>query len=131
MPMPHWWGQINKRVFNPKAVLNGKWEVITHVGRSSGKTYRTPLGSWKVDGTRVFVLVYGSRSDWVQNILTSGHATLETGGQVEELGSPRIISGPEVRAILNGPYKLPPRFLKVDEYLQMDILTRDEIAIAG
>jgi len=130
MPMPHWWAeQINKRFFNPKALVSGNWEVITHVGRSSGKTHRTPLASWEVDGTRVFVIVYGSRSDWVQNILSSGRATLETGGQTEELGSPRLISGAAARSLLAdrdlvGGDKLPPRFLRIDEYLQMDILSR-------
>lgn len=24
MPMPLWWGQINKRVFNPRGLRNGK-----------------------------------------------------------------------------------------------------------
>jgi deazaflavin-dependent oxidoreductase (nitroreductase family) len=134
MPMPHWWAEkINKRFFNPKALVNDKWEVITHVGRSSGKTHRTPLASWEVDGTRVFVIVYGSSSDWVQNILSSGRATLETGGQIEELGSPRLISGATTQSLLagrdlSGLAKLPPRFLRIDEYLQMDILSRQPAA---
>lgn len=132
MPMPLWWGQINKRLFNPRALVNGKWEVINHVGRSSGRAYRTPLGSWEVDGTRVFVLVYGSRSDWVQNILASGEAMLETrDGQVEVLGSPRIIPGATIRGVLSDVYALPPKFLKVEEYLQMDILSRQAIAATG
>jgi deazaflavin-dependent oxidoreductase (nitroreductase family) len=131
MPMPHWWAErLNKRIFNPRALVNGKWEVITHVGRSSGKTHRTPLGSWEVDGTRVFVIVYGSQSDWVQNILNSGRATLEVGGQIEELGSPRLLSGATARGLLDTRDKLPPGFLKIDEYLQMDILTRQP-ATAG
>lgn len=132
MPMPHWWAElINKRIFNPRALVNGKWEVITHVGRSSGKTHRTPLGSWEVDGTRVFVIVYGSQSDWVQNILSSGSATLEVGGQIEELGSPRLLSWATAQGLLGGREKLPPGFLKIDEYLQMDILSRQPAATAG
>ena len=132
MPMPHWWAELlNKRIFNPRALVNGKWEVITHVGRSSGETHRTPLGSWEVDGTRVFVIVYGSQSDWVQNILSSGRATLEVGGQIEALGSPRLLSGATARGMLDGRDKLPPRFLKIDEYLQMDILSRQPAATVG
>lgn len=134
MPMPRWWAeQLNKRFFNPKALVSENWDVITHVGRSSGKTHRTPLGSWEVDGTRVFVIVYGSRSDWVQNILSSGRASLETSGQIEELGSPRLISGAAARSLLagrdlTGHDKLPPRFLRIDEYLHMDILSRQPAA---
>lgn len=131
MPMPLWWGQINKRLFNPRALVNGKWEVINHVGRLSGRAYRTPLASWEVDGTRVFVLVYGSKSDWVQNVFSSGEARLETNGQVEELGSPRIIPGATIRDMLSDAFALPPKFLKVEEYLQMDIVSRREMAALG
>lgn len=121
MPMPLWWGHINKRVFNPRALQSGKWAVITHVGRSSGKTYRTPLDAHHVDGTYVFILVYGSRSDWVQNILASGSATLEVGGEMVELASPRLIAKDVAWALLDGITKPPPEFLDVNEFLQMDV----------
>ena len=124
MPMPLWWGQINKRLFNPRALNSGKWDVITHVGRVSGETYRTPLDATEVDGNFLFIVVYGSRSDWVQNILASGSAILETGDEVVDLISPRLIRGRSARAKLEGVVTLPPRFLKVDEYLQMDISSR-------
>lgn len=125
MPMPLWWGHINKRLFNPRAIDSGKWDVITHVGRSSGKTHRTPLTAGEVDGTFVFIVVYGSKADWVQNIFASGSATLETGGEVIELAQPRLIPGETARAMLDGLVRLPPAFLKVNEYLQMDIASRE------
>jgi hypothetical protein len=50
VPMPRWWGQINKRVFNPRAIAGGKWPVLTHLGRVSGAMYRTPLDAHPVDG---------------------------------------------------------------------------------
>src|SRR3546814_20160772 len=59
MPMPRWWGHVNKRVFNPRAISSGKWPVLTHVGRTSGTTYRTPLDAYPVKGGYVFILVYG------------------------------------------------------------------------
>jgi len=125
MPMPHWWGQINKRIFNPRALENGKWDVINHMGRTSGKEYRTPLAATEIDGTFVFIVVYGSRSDWVQNILASGTATLETGHEVVELTRPRLIAGEVARPMLDGHVTLPPGFLKVDQYLQMDVVSRN------
>jgi deazaflavin-dependent oxidoreductase (nitroreductase family) len=124
MPMPLWWGQINKKFFNPRALQNGKWDVLTHVGRSSQKTYRTPLAASEVDGTFVFIVVYGSRSDWVQNVLTQGFATLETGDEVVDLVEPRLLPGEVARPMLDDHVKLPPGFLDVDEFLQMDIASR-------
>jgi deazaflavin-dependent oxidoreductase (nitroreductase family) len=91
--MPLWWGQINKRLFNPKALQNGKWKIINHVGRSSGRAYRTPLDAYEVDGTYVFILVYGPKSDWVRNVVASGQASLEVDDEIVELVSPRIVPG--------------------------------------
>lgn len=125
MPMPLWWGQINKKLFNPRALENGRWQILNHVGRSSGKPYRTPLAAYEIDGSYLFVLVYGSRSDWVQNLLASGSATLQDGDVLYALGSPRIIPAEEGRRLLDGSAKLPPAFLKIDEVLQMDIVSRE------
>lgn len=124
MPMPLWWGQINKRVFNPPALKNGKWQVINHVGRSSGRSYRTPLGAIEVDGGYLFILVYGARADWVQNILASGSATLEAGGEEVGLTSPRVIATAAAIDLVDERVKLPPGFLNVNEFLVMDKATR-------
>ena len=125
MPMPLWWGQINKRLFNPRALESGKWKVINHIGRSSGRHYRTPLDGFEVDGTYVFILVYGSRSDWVQNILASGSATLEANRELLELTSPRILPAATAWKILGE--KPNTAFVKVGECLQMDVASRRPI----
>ena len=119
MPMPLWWGQINKRVFNPRALRGGRWQVIHHVGRSSGAAYRTPLEAMPVDGGFVFTLVYGSRSDWVQNILAAGSARLEIDGDLVDLVDPKLITADEAFARLPPETKRPPKLLKIDEFLSM------------
>ena len=124
MPMPLWWGQINKRLFNPKALQNGKWKIINHVGRSSGRAYRTPLDAYEVDGTYVFILVYGPKSDWVRNVVASGQASLEVDDEIVELVSPRIVPGHTAWPMLEGVAKRPPGFLGIDEFLLMDIASR-------
>jgi len=124
MPMPLFWGKINKRVFNPRALTNGRWKILNHVGRSSGRLYRTPLDAYQVDDTYVFILVYGSRSDWVQNIMAEGTANLEAHGEMVDLVSPRLIPYDEAWSLLDGIAKRPPGFLRVDEFLQMDIASR-------
>ncbi|MGF1595335.1 MAG: nitroreductase/quinone reductase family protein [Acidimicrobiales bacterium] len=74
-----------------RLITSGGWPhvgnrpVIRHVGRSSGRPYRTPLEALPVDGGFIFTLVYGSRSDWVQNVLAAGEATLEVEGKVVDL----------------------------------------------
>jgi deazaflavin-dependent oxidoreductase (nitroreductase family) len=127
MPMPLWWGQVNKRIFNPRAIRNGKWAVIDHVGRVSGRLHRTPLDAYEIDGTFIFILVYGSKSDWVQNILASGHASLVIRGEKVELGAPRVIPETIAWPLLDGLAEPPPAFLNVNEFLQMDILRRTTV----
>lgn len=117
MPMPRWWGHVNKRVFNPRAIASGKWPVLTHVGRTSGRTYRTPLDAHPVDGGYLFVLVYGSGSDWVQNVLAAGSARLRVDGREVELTAPRLVDEDEAFQALPEGAARPPRILRITEFL--------------
>ena len=121
MPMPRWWGQINKRVFNPRELKRARRPVLTHVGRSSGTTYRTPLDAHPVEGGYLFVLVYGSKSDWVQNVLDAGHARLTVNGENVDLTRPRVVDEDEAWQALPPSAKRPPRLLRISEYLRMDL----------
>ena len=117
MPMPLWWGQINKRVFNPRALRSDKWQVIHHRGRSSGREFRTPLEAVPVDGGYVMTLVYCSRSDWVQNVLAAGSAKLEVDGKLVAVTDPELLTADEAFALLPAGTKRPPKLLKIDEFL--------------
>jgi deazaflavin-dependent oxidoreductase (nitroreductase family) len=121
MPMPRWWGQVNKRVFNPWELRRGVRPVMTHVGRTSGKTYWTPLDAHPVEGGYVFILVYGSESDWVRNVLEAGQARLMIGGEEVSLNRPRLIDEDEAWHALPDTVNRPPRFLRITEYLRMDL----------
>jgi deazaflavin-dependent oxidoreductase (nitroreductase family) len=122
MPMPKWWGQVNKRVFNPRAIASGGWPVLVHVGRVSGATYRTPLEAHPVDGGYLFVLVYGSRSDWVQNVLAAVGARLRVEGREVALAAPRLVGEDEAFRALPDEVARPPRLLRVTEFLRMDLV---------
>lgn len=118
--MPRWWTHINKRVFNPRELRRGQRPVLTHVGRRSGETYRTPLAAHDVDDGYVFALVYGSESDWVRNVLAAGHARLTVDGRDIELTAPRVIAEEDARQVIVDDERRPPGFLNVHEYLRMD-----------
>ncbi|HEX6355091.1 nitroreductase family deazaflavin-dependent oxidoreductase [Actinophytocola sp.] len=122
MPMPRWWGHINKRVFNPRAIASGRWPVLTHVGRASGRTFHTPLDAHPVDGGYVFVLVYGSGSDWVRNVLASGSARLRVDGKEVALATPRLVGEDEAFQALPDEVKRPPKLMRITEFLRMDLV---------
>lgn len=131
MPMPKWWGHINKRVFNPRAVAGGKWPVLTHVGRTSGTTYRTPLDAHPVEGGYLFVLVYGSGADWVRNILAAGSADLRVDGRDHTLTAPRLVDYAEFDEALPAHIARPPKLLRITEFLRMDLAPDPGTAATG
>lgn len=124
MPMPRWLAKINKRVFNPWELERGVRPALTHVGRTSGRTYRTPLDAHPVDGGYVFVLVYGSGADWVRNVLAAGRARLLVDGEEIDLTNPRLIDEAEASRTLPDTVRRPPGFLRITEYLRMDVAGR-------
>jgi len=96
MPLPRWLAHINKRVFNPIEVRRGARPVLTHVGRSSGKTYRTPLDAHRLPDGYLFIPLYGPRTDWVRNVLAAQGAQLSVDGRHIDLRAPRLVKKKEI-----------------------------------
>jgi len=46
--------------------------IVSHIGRKSGRTYRTPVNAFRTDGGYIIALTYGAQSDWVKNVMTAG-----------------------------------------------------------
>ena len=65
--------------------------------------------------------MYGSKSDWVQNVLAAGAASVTKDGETFELESPQVISKDEAWQHLPDTVQAPPEFLNVSEYLRMDL----------
>lgn len=120
MPYPRWLARVNKRIFNPSQIRKGKYPVVTHVGRTSGRTYETPLDAYPTKTGYVLVARYGPESDWVRNILATGTATLRVDGQDLALDSPRLISQEEALNELVSP-EPPADFTKAEDFLLMDL----------
>jgi deazaflavin-dependent oxidoreductase (nitroreductase family) len=121
MPVKPWVARVNKKVFNKIALKRDMYPVLTHVGRSSGKTYRVPLDAFAVDGGYIFILMYGSKSDWVRNVLAAGTALLAIDGDKVELGNPKLLAEDDAWSQMPPTIKPPPSFLRVDEFLKMDL----------
>ena len=121
MPLPRWLARINKRVFNPIEIRRGVRPVLIHVGRSSGKTYRTPLDAHPLPDGYLFIPMYGPRTDWVKNVLAAGAACLSIGGKEIELESPRVVKKRDVWPLLPATTKTPPGISGESKLLCMDI----------
>jgi len=88
--------QLNKHVLNPAVIRlvggkHGSAAVIGHTGRCSGKIYATPVVAlWVADGF-IIPLPYGTRVDWLRNVLAAKRATIRIRRETHEVSQPEII----------------------------------------
>ena len=76
------------------------WGLLTHVGRRTGRAYRTSLGVLAYGDGFLLPLGYGTQTDWYRNVMAAGTCELAWKGHTYQLERPEIISGPEVDALV-------------------------------
>jgi deazaflavin-dependent oxidoreductase (nitroreductase family) len=125
MHIPRFMRHVNRVVTNPLmgtfAWLVPPFAVIHHVGRRSGRGYRTPVVAFRSRGGFVVPMTYGRDVDWGRNLLAAG------GGEIEQMGSrtrtrnPRIVAFPDVEADV--PFVMRPVLRAADfpGYLRLDV----------
>lgn len=83
---------INPRQLRSAGTPGAYASVVRHRGRTSGRLYETPVGAVATDDGFVIGLVYGSRSNWLKNVLASGSATIVHEGHTYEVDRPEVVS---------------------------------------
>jgi deazaflavin-dependent oxidoreductase (nitroreductase family) len=71
------------------------WGLLTHVGRHSGRTYQTSLGTHTYGDGLLLPLGYGTHTDWYRNVMAAGTCTVAWKGRTYHLERPELIAGPE------------------------------------
>src|SRR5580692_10185611 len=86
--------RFNRRINNPiqrqYAWLLPPWAIVVHRGRKSGRVYRTPVDAFRSGDSLAVVILYGERSDWVQNVLAGG-AQVVRRGKTYDVTASRIV----------------------------------------
>ena len=122
MPIPMAIASFNKKVTNrvtrPFARHLPGFAVVIHRGRTSGRTYRTPVNVFREDHVYVFVMTYGPDVDWVRNVETAGSCDIETRGRMVHLVEPRRFTDP-TRRVVPAPVRTVLRLIDVDEFMSM------------
>jgi deazaflavin-dependent oxidoreductase (nitroreductase family) len=103
MPLPRALGRFNRlitnRILGPIVVHIPWFGRLGHVGRRSGRRYRTPLMAFERGDRWVIAMMYGIDTDWARNVLAAGHASLETGSRSVVLDAPRLVHDPSRRLV--------------------------------
>ena len=93
----HFNKRFTNRLTRPLAPHLPGFAVVVHKGRTSGRTYETPVNVFRRDGDFVIALTYGADSDWVQNVIAAGGCELVTRGHRYRLDGPQIVHDESVR----------------------------------
>lgn len=93
--------------------------LIRHVGRSSGRSYETPIGPFPTDGGFLVALPYGTRADWLRNVLAAGSATLVFDGETVEVDRPELVATSSVLDELPESEQKVLRTFGVEECLRL------------
>jgi deazaflavin-dependent oxidoreductase (nitroreductase family) len=105
----------------PVATRLPAFGVLTHVGRKTGRVYRTPINLFRRGDAYLFFLTYGSDVQWVKNVIAAGSCSVETGGRVVDLVEPELITDPELRPAPPLARFVERRIAGVTQYLRMRI----------
>jgi len=83
--------------------------LLTYRGRTSGRVYHLPINVFQRGDNFIFVLTYGSESQWVKNVLAAGECQLRVRGREVHLVEPELMVDPD--------WKLVPRPVQFIERL--------------
>jgi deazaflavin-dependent oxidoreductase (nitroreductase family) len=104
MPLPRALGRFNVRVTNRvlgPIVTRLPWYAwLEHVGRRTGRPYRTPIMVFRRGDRVVFAMTYGPDTDWARNVIAAGGAAIVgRDGRRVRFADPRIEHDPRRRLV--------------------------------
>lgn len=117
-----WLAKFNIAVTNRITSLFAGWlpgfGILTHVGRKSGRVYRTPVNVFRAPEGFIIALTYSSQSEWVKNVIAAGSCELETVGRKYQLVAPNVVRDP-TRRRFPVLVRLVLRVVGADEYMEL------------
>ena len=124
MPAPRSIARFNRRFTNRlflkvAGYLPG-FAIVSHVGRKSGRTYRTPVNAFRIEDGYIIALTYGSESDWVKNVMAAGYCELQTRGRRVRLIDPRIETD-ESKSWAPLPVRLILDLIDAPQYMRLSL----------
>ena len=118
-------GRVSTRILNvilaPIARRGwiGPWGLVEHVGRRSGRHYETPVAMLDAGDRIVIPVPFGLGTQWVQNVLAAGGATLHRHGAHIAVTDVRTIQWPEVRPLVRQPLRAIVRLTRIRDMVSV------------
>jgi len=106
----------------------GPFSIVRHRGRRTGRDYATPVLAFGTEDGLVVGVVYGTTSDWVNNVLAAGRAKVKRHGESHDYEQPRLVSRDEglrlVPTVVRGPFRL----VGVHDFLRLTVSRPDDLS---
>jgi deazaflavin-dependent oxidoreductase (nitroreductase family) len=113
---------LSMYVINPIGRLFAGWMpgfgMLTYHGRTSGRRYHLPINAFRRGQYFIFVLTYGSESQWVKNVLAAGECQIRVRGRDVRLVEPELMVNPDWK-LVPLPVRIIERSAGVTEFLRM------------
>jgi deazaflavin-dependent oxidoreductase (nitroreductase family) len=93
--------------------------VIRHRGRTTGRTYETPVWAVPTEDGFLIAIVYGAGTDWLKNVVASGAAAIVHEGEACPVDRPEIVSMDSARAYFPATLQRIHRRIRVDRCLRV------------
>lgn len=124
MPLSSTMARLNRVGLNRLTIRIAPWApgfgVVSHVGRTSGRSFRTPINVFRRGDTFVFALTYGSGAQWVRNVRAAGGCELETRRRRYRLSAPEVYVD-ETRAAMPVVVRRILTLVEVSEFMVLRI----------
>jgi len=109
MQLPQWLARFNRHFTNPIQRMWAGWiptmGILEHVGRKSGKPYRTPLSVFSTDEGVAILLTYGPNRDWLKNLTAAGQGRMRRYGRTFTVADPRMMPKAEAAPAVKGLWR--------------------------
>ena len=95
------------------------WGIVHHRGRRSGREYATPVVIRPVEGGFITPLPFGQGTQWLQNVLAAGGATVRWNGTDFRMTEPTVIGLEEAAAAYSGIQGFTIKRAGIRQHLRM------------
>jgi len=97
----------------------GFWGLVEHVGRKSGRHYRTPVAILRAGDRLVIPVPFGLGTQWVQNVLAAGGATLHWQGRDVAVDDARIVPWSDIKPLVRRSLGVVVRLTRIRDMLSV------------
>jgi deazaflavin-dependent oxidoreductase (nitroreductase family) len=110
---------LNRRALRSAGTPGAYASVVRHVGRRSGTTRDVPVVTQVTEEGFVVALPYGTRPDWLRNVLAAGEAQVVREGVTHAVDRPEIVPRSVADPYFPASDRRSHRWFAIDEFLVM------------